>query len=378
MHPSQPLGGPFFASLLSFLLLISGGLRALIGRGAAPAAPTRAVLSFAGDCTLGSDNQYQHYTHGFVYQMGERGFDYPFSGVASIFGADDLTIVNLEGTYTDSKKPRDKAFTFRAPPAYAKILRLGSVEAVSVANNHILDFGIPGRRDTIAALDRVGVKHFGGGDLAIYEANGIRICMTAFTYPHWRTLETLRTRDIPLLRAAGCDIVILSMHAGTEEQYKITGVQADIARGAIDLGVDIVFGHHPHVVQAVEVYRGKPIFYSLGNFSFGGNIDPKDWDTLIGQVVVEKSADGARPVEMRIIPCLISDAEKYSDFRPVVATGERAEAILAKIAKHSLAIDPAIFETGTLALGAEAEGAGANEMAPEAMDAMTVMRGDGG
>lgn len=320
---------------------------------AQPALAERVVLSFAGDCTLGSMLEYQNYAAGFVQLVAQLGFEHPFSGVKHIFEADDLTLVNLEGTFTDAKKAQDKPFAFKAPPAYAQILPLGSVEAVNIANNHINDFFEEGKRDTLAALDDVGVVYSGEGLLAVYDVKGIRIGMTGYSYHHRNTLSNLANNDLPRLRAMGCDIIILSMHAGTEEQYKITGTQKDVARGAIDLGVDIVVGHHPHVIQAVEVYKGKPIFYSLGNFAFGGNGNPKDWDSMIGQVVLEVDEDGARLAEMHIIPCLISGQARRSDFRPVVATGEQREAILRKLRRYSPNIDPIMFETCVVPLGGE-------------------------
>ena len=346
MYISQ-LFESLFIPLLSLLLLLPIGYTNTFSKNAAPAS---AVLSFAGDCTLGSVKSHFYYKDGFIVQIQERGFAYPFSGVIDLFSTDDLTIVNLEGTFTDSKKAKDKPFAFRAPPAFAEIVKLGSVEAVNIANNHINDFGPAGKADTVAALDLFGIGHFGNGELAIYEVNGIRIGMTGYTYPHWNTLQNLAERDIPVLRALGCDIIVLSIHAGEEEQYKTSETLKRIFRGAVDLGVDIVFGHHPHVLQGVEVYQGKPIFYSLGNFAFGGNLNPKDWDTMIGQVVIQKDENGVRPVEMRLIPCLISAETRHSDFRPVPAEGERARSILMKVKRYSPLIDPLIFETGRLLL----------------------------
>ena len=180
--------------------------------------------------------------------------------------------------------------------------------------------------------------------------NAIRIGMTGDSYPHRKTLEKL-AGDILLLRAAGCDIIVFSMHAGIEEQYAAGSEQKDVARGAIDLGADLVVGHHPHVLQGVEIYRGKPIFYSLGNFAFGGNHNPADWDTMIAQVVIRRDASGISLCGMRIRPCLISGSDRLNDFRPVVATGARAARILRKSRRYSAsAIDPVLFETGVLHL----------------------------
>lgn len=325
------------AALLTACLLLPG---------TAAAGAEKIVFSFAGDCTLGSMKEYQRYRAGFVMQMAERGLAYPFSGVLSIFEEDDLTLVNLEGTFTETKMAQEKAFVFKAPPAYAEILPLGSVEAVNIANNHIRDYHEQGREDTIAALEAFGVLYSGDGILAVTDVGGVRVGMTGYSYPHRGTLEKL-AEDIAALKAQGCEIIIFSMHAGTEEKYKMGGEQKDIARGAIDLGADIVVGHHPHVLQGMEIYQGKPIFYSLGNFAFGGNGNPKDWDTMIAQVEITKEASGVCVSAIRVIPCLVSGAaDRRSDFRPVAAEGERAKSILRKLRRNAINIDEAFFETG--------------------------------
>lgn len=334
------------------LILCGLALVALVGYGSACAEKDQIVLSFAGDCTLGAMPSHQHYSRGFIQVIGALGFDYPFSGVREVFAGDDWTLVNLEGTFTDIKNGMDKPFIFRATPAFAQILPLGSVEAVNIANNHINDYGAQGRLDTIAALEAQGIVYSGDGILSMREVGGVMIGMTGYSYPHRSTLASLK-EDIAELRAMGCDVIIFSMHSGTEEEYRVTTTQKVIARGAIDLGVDIVVGHHAHVVQTVEVYQGKPIFYGLGNFAFGGNINPKDWDSMIGQIVLEKDESGVRLAEMRILPCRISDAEGYSDFRPVLASGEQRQRILDKLRRYTsddIAIDPSIFDTGVLRL----------------------------
>ncbi|MDR0929868.1 MAG: CapA family protein [Oscillospiraceae bacterium] len=326
-----------------FCLLFLGG------HAAAEEAPARVVLSFAGDCTLGSTEAAQSRPLGFVSLVAEQGFAYPFSGVAHIFQADDLTLVNLEGVFTLRKQAQEKSFVFRAPPDYAQILPLGGVEAVNTANNHSLDYYREGREDTMAALDAVGVQHSGNGEMAARDVQGIRIGMTGYSYPHRNTLESLE-KDIEILRDMGCDLIIFSMHAGIEEQYAFTDEQAELARGAIDLGVDVVIGHHAHVLQGIELYQGKPIFYGLGNFAFGGNNNPDDWDTMIAQLeyTIDEAGNPALDT-LRVIPCLLSSDETRNNYRPIPAEGERASAIFSKLADLSEGlIDLVLFETGVL------------------------------
>ncbi|MDR0897092.1 MAG: CapA family protein [Oscillospiraceae bacterium] len=331
------------AAFVLFFLLIFGACAA------AEEAPVRVVLSFAGDCTLGSTETTQTRPQGFVKLVADLGFAHPFSGVASVFQADDLTLVNLEGVFTKRKTAQEKSFVFRAPPEYAQVLPLGFVEAVNIANNHSLDYYREGRADTQAALNAVGVLHSGNGSLAIWEAENVRIGMTGYSYPHADTLKNLE-KDIATLRGMGCDLVIFSLHAGREEQYAFTREQTQMARGAIDLGVDVVVGHHAHVLQGIELYEGKPIFYGLGNFSFGGNNNPEDWDTMIAQLeyTVDELGDPALDT-IRVIPCLLSSDAARNNYRPIPAEGAKARAIWDKLAELSEGlIDPALFDDGVL------------------------------
>nr|HML47398.1 CapA family protein [Clostridia bacterium] len=268
----------------------------------------RIRISFVGDCTLGSEEQYQNHPRNFVSMIANLGMEYPFLSVRAVFLSDDLTLANLEGTFTDRTRASDKSFVFRAPAEYAKILSLGGVEAVNLANNHTLDYGVNGLADTKQALSLAGVLYSGSGDLAVYESKGVRIGMTGYGYPHSNTAEAL-ARDIPLLREMGCQIVIVSMHAGREESQTLIRDQTKVAHAAIDLGADVVVGHHPHVLQGIEIYEGKPILYSLGNFSFGGNANPDDWDTVLAQMEFDVHEDGTvSPVLLRLLPCVISGA----------------------------------------------------------------------
>lgn len=314
--------------------------------------PTQRLrLSFVGDCTLGSEEQYQTHARNYVTMVGALGMDYPFLGVRSVFAHDDLTLINFEGVLTDRTRAADKTFVFRAPTSYVETLPLSSIEAVNLANNHSLDYFAVGLDETKQTLSLAGVLYSGNGDLAIHEAKGVRIGMTGYSYPHEDSAEKL-ARDIPLLREMGCQIVIVSMHAGREESADTTREQTRLARAAIDLGADVVVGHHPHVLQGIELYNGKPIFYSLGNFAFGGNAKPSDWDTVIAQLEFDVHADGTvSPALLRLLPCSLSGSEERNDYQPHLAQGIRARSILDKLAARSGEdIDASLFETGTLSL----------------------------
>ena len=269
------------------------------------------VLSFAGDCTLASEHA-ENAAGSFVNTVGDN-YAYPFEYAAAFFKSDDFSLVNLECALTESDAAEDKLFRFRGPPAYAKILTTGGVECVNLANNHSGDYGEAGLADTKAALDEQGVVWAGDGDTCLYEtASGLRIGLYA-VYADFRIAE-----GIAALREAGAEIVIVSLHFGEEGSYTPSDSQTYWARYAIDSGADIVYGHHPHVLQPIEPYNGGVIFYSLGNFSFGGNGNPRDKDTAIIQQTIVRDAQGNCTLgQTRAIPFSLSGYTYYNDYRPV-------------------------------------------------------------
>lgn len=304
------------------------------------------LLSFAGDCTLGSEGTLQNGKYQFVPVIAEKGFDWPFSGTKAIFEQDDLTLVNLESSFTEAKREMDKKYCFRAPMTYADILPLGSVEAVNRANNHSMDYYQAGYDSTSQALDRRGIAHFDDGRPALMTIKGVDIALLGLCAPRDKDITDLAAQ-IGALREQGADLVVVSLHWGYEYYTRQNDQQVKWAQKLVDGGADIIIGTHPHVLQGMELYKGRPIIYSLGNFSFGGNRDPRDWDTMIVQVSFD-IAQGKPVFEtLRIIPCLVSDSqERFQDFRPVPVVGEQAQKILKKAGRYSEGFDESLFVDG--------------------------------
>lgn len=272
------------------------------------------TLSFAGDCTLGTE--YDTYGSGgsFIQVIGEN-YQYPLQNVLAYFGSDDFTMVNLEGALTEFNIPVEKEYRFRGPSEYAKILTLGSVEAVNLANNHSYDYGETGYADTKAALTQENITFAGKNETAFFVTQrGLKIGIyCAQFYINNQNME----QSIADLRSEGAQIVVASFHWGTEGNYIPDDSQKTIAYDAIDAGADIVFGHHPHVLQPIEQYKDGVIYYSLGNFSFGGNRNPKDKDTAIIQQTVIVEPDGTvRLGETTPIPCRLSSVPDRNDYQP--------------------------------------------------------------
>ncbi len=293
--------------------------------------PTHYTLSFAGDCTL-ANVQGKTGDHTFLGTVKDN-YAYPFADVLPIFAADDCTFINLECVLSDRGKPADKMFTFRAPPEYINILTEGSVEFAGVVNNHIKDYGAEGYEDTLALLDSVNIQYVEHKDTKIFTTeSGLKIGVYAHNFPY----ETAGIKTaIKKLRSEGAEIVVVNVHWGEEYWFKPNGTQKGIAHYAIDGGADIVYGTHPHVLQPIEYYKDGVIFYSLGNFSFGGNSNPADKDTAILQVDVIRELDGTVHMgEVNIIPCHVSGILTYgNDYQPVPMDPETEQEAIARVYK---------------------------------------------
>ena len=276
--------------------------------------PEHYYLSFAGDCTLGTMYQLYGVQSCFPGIVGEN-YEYPFAAVQEWFGNDDFTMVNLEGPLTDEGTPAEKTFCFRGDPELAQILPAGSVECVSLANNHAEDFGAIGYENTEKALEGVGVAYVGDGETIIVETErGLKIGILAVAF--YIDMDDM-TEKIVALKDEGAQIVIVSFHWGEQGYYSHTYGQADYAHTAIDAGADIIFGHHPHVLQSIEEYNGGIIYYSLGNFAFGGNDCPADFDTAVISQEIIVDVDGTVSLgECRAIPCSISPVDHVNRFQP--------------------------------------------------------------
>lgn len=278
-----------------------------------PAKPKEYVISVIGDCTLASSQ----YTNDYEDYLAKNGLSWPFSGTKAYFEADEFTLANLECSFSDQNLSSAALFYFRGPAENAGILTQGSVECVTLGNNHTNDFGEQGLIDTKAALDAVGIDWVGPGDAKLVETkNGLKIGVYC---PGWTGLsETNIQNGIAALQSAGADLCIFAPHWGNEGSYVVSSNQEAFAHIAIDAGAQIVCGTHPHVLQHMEEYNGGYIFYSLGNWSFGGNTAPRDRDTAIAQVTIKEQKDGTYVMTgYNLIPCCLSSTEAVNDYRPV-------------------------------------------------------------
>ena len=290
------------------------------------------TVSAVGDCTLGTDESFNTSTNFNAYEA-MNGTSYFFQNVRSILEADDATFANFEGTLTTETARESKEYAFKGDPSYTQILTDGSIDVVTLANNHSSDYGAKSLTDTEEALDAAGIDYCIGDKIAVKEVNGIPTAFIGiYVLNDGMAREEQVKQTIAAAKQQGAKLVIVAFHWGTEKATEPDETQKSLAHTAIDCGADLVVGHHPHVLQAIEYYKGKYIAYSLGNFCFGGNSAPSDMDTMIFQqtFTIEKGkvqADAAATV----VPCSISSTAGYNDYQPTPTEGDASTSVIDRL-----------------------------------------------
>ena len=320
-----------------------------------------ALLAAAGDTTLGY-NLEAHFDEKLALGVSRESlFPLYMANVRPILEWADVAMVNLECPFTERGEPLPKNFNFRARPELVEILKAGKVDAVTLANNHLKDYGDEGVLDTVATLDGAQIAHFGAGaNLSearrplILERQGVRLGFLGYyfqadpdmiepeavyataespgvagCYKDLECMERMVSEDVASL-VPHVDAVIPYFHWGKEGSSWVRDYQVRLAHRCVELGARAVLGAHPHRLQGVEVYRGAPIFYSLGNFVFGGNKDPKDKLSAIVRLRIPRVG----PVEADLVPVQITRWPEAA-FQPFVLDGPDREAALARIATLS-------------------------------------------
>ena len=299
---------------------------------------TEILISAIGDCSLAS-NYVKPYANSFYNYYDSNGAAYFFENVLPVLANDDLTVANLESALTDSENRVNKQYCYKGKKEYSNILVEGSVEVVNLENNHIFDYSQEGYDDTIESLKAAGIDYFGNGGILIKEVKGIKIGFIGFMgssdVSNWR-LQIIKNA-LSYLDENGADIKIVSFHWGNVDEKIANENQRILAHFAIDNGADLILGHHPHVLQGIEIYRDKYIVYSLGNFIFDGNmISDEDHRTSIifqqkfilrDNIIIDSSTT--------IIPVHATSNLSRNNFQPIIVDGEQKERILKKIEERS-------------------------------------------
>lgn len=320
------------------------------------------LISFVGDCSTGETYQAKGYENSFTAIVDNKGFDWPFSLAYSYLSADDLSVGNLEVVLTERKKHSSRMYNLVAEPRYVGVLEQSGIDIWNTVNNHCLDFMREGYQDTLDTLDAAGIPHFGTmypdtenafDSVPMLEIKGVQIGFVGLNYPNENDVKHIQKR-IDLLKTQGADLVIVSLHWGREEHTSPVNAQIKIAQMLIDGGADVIYGHHPHILQPIHFYQGKPIFYSTGNFTFGtmSRVDP---DTGIFQLSYHLTDQGAELAQLQVIPMRTQGS---GDYRPYPLTDESEQQALYKklVMKketQGLVNPPASFlETGIVRLDA--------------------------
>ena len=298
---------------------------------------TEITISAVGDCTLGRDDRGSYsYSLPYYLEINQYDYSYFFRGVYDILSQDDLTIANLEGTFTDSNTRADKQFAFKGDASYTNILTEGSVEAVNLANNHTMDYGTEGYEDTKVALDQAGISYFGNGIYEIMDVDGIKVGLAGIKGFGISDAKANIDAAKEYFSQNDVDLIIYNFRWGIEREYEQNSNQEEIARYAVDHGgANLVIGHHPHVLQGIEKYNGVYIVYSLGNFVFGGNKNPSDKYTMILQMTFSFEDQELTDAKINIIPATLSSTMSTNDYQPTVASSDTQELILRRVLDHS-------------------------------------------
>ncbi len=370
-------------------------LVAVPGPGEAPP-PRPITLVAGGDVTLGA--HYEEWVDG-LRAKGEGGpavDGWGFSEVKPLFAGADLVVVNLECPFTARGAPIPKNFNFRARPSTVQVLVDAGVRAVTLANNHLMDYGPEGVEDTLSTLDAAGIAHFGAGRTlaearrpAFVEVNGLKIAFLGYLilgekHPEpavvwatetsagvaghpsdWTVVERMVREDVAAARTRA-DLVIPFFHWGREGSKGPDAYQIALAKAAVESGAAAVLGSHPHVLHGMERVGKAAVFYSLGNFVFGGNWNPRDKDSVLVKARFDRSGYlGAELVPLR--------TDRFPDrpVQPYPLTGAEAVAVLQRLRTASAGFPTPLPElapaaAGTAVSAAPPSGSAASTPAPAA------------
>ncbi len=306
------------------------------------------TVTCTGDFTIGGDN-YHNKSKFFYKRLKEHDGDINFvmANTRNIFLNDDLTLVNFEGTLTETKKVPDNKkknkFLFNIAPEYVTVLSDNGVEAVSLENNHVMDHGEEAYEETKETLRSAGIVYSNSEEIGIFEVSGIQIAMLSYLcidrydkqIGQYANLYEKVEADIKAVKKQ-YPIVIVSFHWGNELDYSPTERQIKMGRLAADSGADLVIGHHSHRINPIEEYNGVYICYSLGNFCFSGNEAPSDMTSFIFQTrfKITKSGDVSN-TGFRVIPIRITSIRDKNDCIPTPVEDERLQTDIINVMKDN-------------------------------------------
>ncbi|MGA7828901.1 MAG: CapA family protein [Geobacteraceae bacterium] len=303
-----------------------------------PAEARKLVLTVVGDIMLAGNAS---------ATFSREGYEYPFAATASILQASDIALGNLEAPIARTGLEfTGKKYRFKADPKAAMAIRKAGFSVLTLANNHIMDFGAQGLAETCENLKNENILFTGAGkNLAgarrpvVLEKHGQKIAFLAYSLTHPKAFYAgtespgaapgsprFFMEDIKKAKVFA-DYVVVSFHWGAEGATFPKSYQVSVARMAIDAGADVVVGHHPHVLQGIERYKGRLILYSLGNYAFGSMSRNAD-TSVMARIVLDH---GVREVEL--FPLNVKNAEVH--YQPALLKGLRAQRVISHLQELS-------------------------------------------
>ena len=294
------------------------------------------TLTFAGDCTLGTEEATRRAPDSFDSVARAKGYSYFFANFYDIFSQDDCTVVNCEGVLSDSSngEVKEKTFRFRGPEEFVNIFREGSVEAVSLANNHSKDYGANSFLNTRRVLEEAGIGWAWDEYFYVFEKDGIRIAFASIDYGIFqRSNYIVRDKLLKMQKDGEINAAVMLVHEGKEYYPKHLEKQETYGEYFITkAGADLVIMHHPHVVQGIRILNNRSVFYSLGNFVFGGHTKVSRGEkgtnslySLVVQARMHFTDDGVYTGQQIILyPAYDSGADPVNNYQPIRITREQA------------------------------------------------------
>ncbi|HPJ01873.1 MAG TPA: CapA family protein [Candidatus Limiplasma sp.] len=301
------------------------------------------TLTCIGDTLIGSNDLVSVEDYAFQRYIEQFGYAYPLAKLQSLLANDDITLANLECVLNDDAPAQKSRYSFRGPTDYVNILTQGSVEVVNLANNHSGDYGQEGFDSTIQALESANILYSGsityGNYTCIWEKDGIKIGFFGLFPLYYKDHEEQVVKSVEALKAAGCQVIIASVHAGMEYRDVHGDLQTRYGRIARSLGANIVVGTHPHVPQGVSVTNGVTQLFSLGNAVFGGNTGVDEEVHSLPSVIAQFSLtfeDGVYTGhQLTLWPIHISGVTPENNYQPVLLQGEDAARVMRMIQRDS-------------------------------------------
>lgn len=309
------------------------------------------LLTFTGDCTLGSEERTRSQENSFDSTAAKRGYDYFFSNFREMFAQDDHTVINLEGVLSDESKQerQSKRYRFRGPTDFVKIMTGASIDACSLANNHIGDFHKQGEDSTKAVLDENGIGWFQNFKYHIYEKEGIKVAFIALENKVvYNEFDKIRKTITDLKESGEANAIVICWHTGMEYRGMHELNTEKTCKTLIRYGADLIINNHPHVLQGIGVYNNRCIFYSLGNFVFGGNAAIRTEKfkadkfvtsqySAVVQVKLLFSDDGKYLGQQpTVYPVITSRSAPVNDYQPYRANAEEAIPIRAALQEDTV------------------------------------------